>query len=97
MPPPLPGVAPRALLGCSVALLCAGRRWRTPTHATVWDALRAPSRVVVLRRSYASGSFDLPDARLDDCSTQRNLDEAGRAQARRIGDACPDRVSPAGY
>ena len=25
--------------------------------------------------------------RLDDCATQRNLDEAGRAQARRIGEA----------
>jgi broad specificity phosphatase PhoE len=42
---------------------------------------------VVLRHSYAPGTFDPPDARLDDCSTQRNLDERGRAQARRIGEA----------
>jgi broad specificity phosphatase PhoE len=28
-----------------------------------------------------------PGARLDDCATQRNLDEGGRAQARRIGEA----------
>jgi broad specificity phosphatase PhoE len=42
---------------------------------------------VVLRHSYAPGGFDPPDARLDDCSTQRNLDESGRAQARRIGEA----------
>ena len=58
-------------------------------HATdsVWDALRAPGAVVVLRHSYAPGGFDPPDARLDDCSTQRNLDERGRAQARRIGEA----------
>src|SRR5262249_35389786 len=42
---------------------------------TVWDALRAPGSVVVLRHSYAPGGFDPPDARLDDCSTQRNLDE----------------------
>jgi len=41
----------------------------------------------VLRHSYAPGGFDPPDARLDDCSTQRNLDENGRAQATRIGDA----------
>jgi broad specificity phosphatase PhoE len=40
----------------------------------------------VLRHSYAPGGFDPPDARLDDCSTQRNLDAAGRAQARRIGE-----------
>jgi phosphohistidine phosphatase SixA len=57
-------------------------------HAqSVWDALRAPGAVVVLRHSYAPGGFDPPDSKLDDCSTQRNLDEAGRAQARRIGEA----------
>ncbi len=54
---------------------------------TVWDALRAPGSVAVVRHSYAPGSFDPPDARLDDCSTQRNLDEQGRAQAVRLGEA----------
>jgi broad specificity phosphatase PhoE len=53
----------------------------------VWEALRAPGSVVVLRHSYAPGTFDPPDARLDDCSTQRNLDDNGRAQATRIGEA----------
>ena len=53
----------------------------------VWDVLRTPGSVVVLRHSVAPGGFDPPDARLDDCSTQRNLDESGRAQARRIGEA----------
>jgi hypothetical protein len=48
---------------------------------SVWDALRAPGSVVVLRHSFAPGGFDPPDARLDDCSTQRNLDARGRAQA----------------
>src|SRR5437870_10135849 len=54
---------------------------------SVWDALRAPGSVVVLRHSYAPGSFDPPDAKLEDCSTQRNLDETGRAQAKRLGEA----------
>ena len=53
----------------------------------MWDVLRTPGSVVVLRHSFAPGGFDPPDARLDDCSTQRNLDESGRAQARRIGEA----------
>jgi hypothetical protein len=48
---------------------------------------RAPGSVVVLRHSFAPGGFDPPDAKLDHCSTQRNLDERGRAQARRLGDA----------
>ncbi|PYM92169.1 MAG: histidine phosphatase family protein [Candidatus Rokuibacteriota bacterium] len=58
-----------------------------PADESVWDALRAPGSVVVLRHSYAPGGFDPPTARLDDCSTQRNLDEAGRAQAARVGEA----------
>ena len=54
---------------------------------SIWEALRAPGSVVVLRHSFAPGGFDPPDARLDDCSTQRNLDESGREQAKRIGEA----------
>jgi broad specificity phosphatase PhoE len=64
--------------------------WAGPVaHAeeAVWPALRTPGAVVVLRHSFAPGGFDPPDSRLDDCSTQRNLDENGRAQARRLGEA----------
>jgi broad specificity phosphatase PhoE len=79
-------VVARALVWPIAVLL-----WAMPGAAradeTVWDALRAPGSVVVLRHSYAPGSFDPPDARLDDCSTQRNLDDSGRAQARRVGEA----------
>jgi phosphohistidine phosphatase SixA len=53
----------------------------------IWEAARTPGSVVVVRHSFAPGGFDPPDSRLDDCSTQRNLDERGRAQARRIGEA----------
>jgi phosphohistidine phosphatase SixA len=58
-------------------------------HATeaIWEALRTPGSVVVMRHSYAPGTFDPPTAKLDDCSTQRNLDESGRTQARRAGEA----------
>jgi phosphohistidine phosphatase SixA len=64
--------------------------WTAPAanaSDAVWEALRAPGTVVVLRHSYAPGGFDPPGARLDDCSTQRNLDDNGRAQARRVGEA----------
>ena len=79
-------MARRARLWLIAALLAV---WPGTSHAdeTLWEALRAPGSVVVLRHSHAPGSFDPPDARLDDCSTQRNLDEAGRAQARRLGEA----------
>ena len=68
-------------------LLLAGSASVAPANDAVWEAVRAPGSVVVLRHSYAPGSFDPPTARLDDCSTQRNLDADGRAQATRIGEA----------
>ena len=78
---------PHTFAWLMVAVLWA---WPSPLRAaeeSVWDALRAPGSVVVIRHSYAPGSFDPPDARLEDCSTQRNLDVDGRAQARRLDEA----------
>jgi broad specificity phosphatase PhoE len=79
-------VRAHALEGLVLALLVAWP-WAAVADEAVWAALATPGSVVVLRHSYAPGSFDPPDARLDDCSTQRNLDENGRAQARRVGEA----------
>ena len=70
-----------------VAVLCASAVSAAEATEQIWDALREPGSVVVLRHSFAPGGFDPPGARLDDCSTQRNLDERGRAQAQRIGEA----------
>src|SRR5207253_7846488 len=74
----------RSVLAAAVLCAVSGPGVRAES---VWDALRAPGAVVVLRHSYAPGGFDPPDARLEDCSTQRNLDDNGRAQAGRIGEA----------
>lgn len=41
--------------------------------------------VLLLRHALAPGTGDPPEFRLGDCTTQRNLDERGRAQARAIG------------
>ncbi len=71
----------------TVVLLCTGTVSVARASDSIWQALSTPGAVVVLRHSFAPGGFDPPDARLDDCSTQRNLDEGGRAQATRIGEA----------
>jgi len=73
-------------LALALVALCVALASSAHGADAVWDALRAPGSVVVVRHSYAPGSFDPPGARLDDCSTQRNLDAAGRAQASRIGE-----------
>lgn len=51
-----------------------------------WAALRQPGAVVLFRHAVAPGTGDPAGMRLGDCATQRNLDAAGRAQARRIGE-----------
>lgn len=43
--------------------------------------------VVLFRHANAPGTGDPPGMRLDDCATQRNLDDLGRAQARATGEA----------
>jgi len=47
--------------------------------------LAKPGRVLMLRHANAPGIGDPPDFKLEDCSTQRNLDAAGRAQAQALG------------
>lgn len=48
--------------------------------------LAQPGRVLMLRHARAPGTGDPPAFRIGDCTTQRNLDAAGRAQARRLGE-----------
>ena len=50
-----------------------------------WAALRQPGHVALMRHALAPGFGDPAGWRLDECATQRNLNEAGRAQARRVG------------
>ena len=47
--------------------------------------LAKPGRVLMLRHAFAPGTGDPPGLRLDDCATQRNLDDNGRRQAARLG------------
>lgn len=40
----------------------------------------------MLRHAHAPGTGDPPGFRLDDCTTQRNLNDSGRAQASTLGE-----------
>src|SRR5512147_76357 len=75
-----------------LAVLAAVLTWSAASAAqassAVWDALRGGGQIVILRHaSTEPGLGDPPGFRLEDCATQRNLSEAGRAEARRIGAA----------
>ena len=58
---------------------------RPGSAADLADKLRGGDHVLLMRHGEAPGVGDPPNLRLGDCSTQRNLDAAGRQQARAVG------------
>ena len=54
---------------------------------TVLRAMTQGGHVAIMRHALAPGYGDPDNFRLDDCATQRNLSDAGRTQAKRIGEA----------
>lgn len=66
--------------------LCLALIFAAPAlSADPLDAARLPGVVLLMRHATAPGTGDPANMRLGDCSTQRNLSEAGRAEAREIG------------
>jgi phosphohistidine phosphatase SixA len=52
----------------------------------LWALLKQGGQVVLIRHGVTTpGVGDPPGFKLDDCSTQRNLTDAGRQEARRVG------------
>lgn len=65
------------LLGLSINLGAASE---------FWSKAESPNHFILLRHALAPGYGDPEDFDLEDPSTQRRLSEAGREQARKIGD-----------
>lgn len=65
-------------------------------EADIWAQMRQGTGYVVLLRHAQTvpGTGDPPGLQLEDCATQRNLSEAGREQAARIGQVFRDRNIP---
>lgn len=72
-------------------LLVLGLIWPGMTFANDWEALETPGAFAIMRHALAPGTGDPAGFDVTDCATQRNLDDRGRAQARRIGQAFRER------
>ncbi|SHH94978.1 histidine phosphatase family protein [Marivita hallyeonensis] len=72
-------------------LLTLGLLWPGVLFANDWAALDQPGAFAIMRHALAPGTGDPADFDISDCSTQRNLDDRGRAQAERIGMAFRER------
>ena len=71
---------PALLHSCLASLSLA-----TAAMADSFELLEQPGHVLLLRHANAPGVGDPAGMKLSDCSTQRNLDDAGRNQARELG------------
>lgn len=67
-----------------VALMLGAWLQGAAVAAQGWDSV-VPGTIVLFRHALAPGGGDPPNHTIDDCSTQRNLSDEGRTQARRIG------------
>ena len=50
------------------------------------EQMKAGGHILMIRHAMAPGSGDPKNFQIGDCSTQRNLDDRGRSQARAIGE-----------
>lgn len=84
----LPHPVRRLVLKSALSGLWAGTSWAYGRSADsdYSHRLRSGGVVVLIRHSETEpGIGDPPGMRLEDCASQRNLSQEGRAQARRIG------------
>ncbi len=86
---------PWCLLVAALTLSLLGPNPAGASEDAAWAALRQAG-IVLFRHANAPGGGDPPGMRIDDCATQRNLDDAGRAQSRRIGEAFRSRAVEVG-
>lgn len=81
----------RRFVHAGLGLAAGGALWpvvQAQTQAGFWGLLRAGGCVVLMRHAQTEpGIGDPPQFKLGDCSTQRNLSNAGREQAQRVGQA----------
>jgi broad specificity phosphatase PhoE len=75
-----------AALGLSLIVVPTGAH---ADEREAWAALINGNHVALVRHGSAPPGYggDPPGFKIDDCATQRNMDERGRAQARALGEA----------
>jgi phosphohistidine phosphatase SixA len=75
----------------TIVLFLAGTAAAPRLHADddqVWRALQGGGHIVLMRHGLTQPeTSEPPGARVDDCTTQRNLGEAGTVEAKRVGAA----------
>jgi phosphohistidine phosphatase SixA len=84
-----------SVLTVSVVMLLVPQNARADED--VWKLVQGGGQVLLIRHATTTPGVGDPDGfRLEDCKTQRNLSETGRAEAKRLGEALRARKVPVG-
>ena len=59
-----------------------------------WQSAKEGNKIILIRHSLAPGGGDPEGFNIDDCTTQRNLNQAGIEQSKRIGNLFKDKNIP---
>ena len=75
----------RFLLICLSGLILLAMTGGGSEDDKMIERMKAGGHILMIRHALAPGTGDPANFRIGDCSTQRNLDDSGRKQARAIG------------
>ncbi|MDQ8184311.1 histidine phosphatase family protein [Pelagicoccus sp. SDUM812002] len=80
------GLAATCSLWLALGILARPGAGQTKEDDRLWESVRSGEAFVLMRHALAPGTGDPGNFEIADCATQRNLSEAGRRQAREIGE-----------
>ncbi len=82
------GVLRKGCVAAATVLFLFAQAGTAAASESLWTLLKGGGQVVLMRHAITTPDVgDPPGMRLDACSTQRNLTDAGRAHARQAGEA----------
>ena len=90
MPKRLTPITRRLIAAAALAVMVMASPVVAIADTTPWAALTSGGHAVLMRHAIAPGTGDPDNFDVNDCATQRNLSDAGRRQATRIGERFRD-------
>lgn len=84
--PHCPGIRQSVIALIALILLATAPGRLKADEQETWTALKSGNHFAILRHAIAPGTGDPDNFKIGDCSTQRNLSDAGRQQAALIGE-----------
>ena len=55
---------------------------------STWSSAKEGNKIILIRHALAPGTGDPADFKVEDCSTQRNLNQVGIDQVKQVGSTC---------